>query len=136
MTECIENNTLYHDKDGYPKAKYRGKLQPVSRIVMGLLFGFESIKGKFICHTCGNRSCLNPQHLYIGNPQTNSDDKFTDGTMPMGDRHPNWRNDVDTDVMVDMYNSGYTQQSIADYYGMSQSAVSSRIRKKAVGDTD
>lgn len=29
----------------------------------------------FICHRCDNPACVNPDHLYKGNAQTNADDK-------------------------------------------------------------
>ena len=37
---------------------------------------FGSIpKGKFLCHTCDNPTCVRPAHLYIGTAQTNANDR-------------------------------------------------------------
>lgn len=33
----------------------------------------------YICHTCGNSSCVNPKHLYLGTPKQNSMDKIKHG---------------------------------------------------------
>ncbi len=128
--DCIETPHGALDKDGYPRAKYQGRLENVSRTVMGLLYGRDAIKGKLVCHTCGNRGCVNPSHLYIGTPQTNSDDKFTDGTMSMGEKHGRWRHDITNDQLHHMYNNlGMSQDSISKELGISQCAISNRLRE-------
>ena len=33
-----------------------------------------------ICHTCNNRRCCNPNHLYAGTHATNAQDRKTHGT--------------------------------------------------------
>jgi len=35
--------------------------------------------GMLICHTCDNRSCCNPDHLWAGSAKDNSDDMFSKG---------------------------------------------------------
>lgn len=35
----------------------------------------ENPKGKLICHTCDNRACVNPDHLYLGDHKTNARDR-------------------------------------------------------------
>lgn len=32
-------------------------------------------KGKIICHTCDNTSCVNPNHLYVGTAKSNALDR-------------------------------------------------------------
>lgn len=135
--ECIETPHGYRDKDGYPKAKYQGKLEAVSRTVMALLYGRDAIAGKLVCHTCNNRACVNPAHLYIGDPQTNSDDKWKDGTMPTGVDHANFKAHINTEDIIHMYyNLGMSQDEIAAEVGLTQSSVSGRIRRynKTTGD--
>jgi hypothetical protein len=137
--DCIETPHGELDKDGYPRAKYQGKLETVARQVMRLLYGQKAIEGKLICHTCGNRKCVNPAHLYIGDPRTNSDDKWTDGTMCVGEKHGRFKQHIKTEDIVYMYDElGLSQDKIAAKLGITQSAVSGRIRryKKQKGTTD
>lgn len=38
-------------------------------------------KEKESCHTCNNRICVNPYHLYWGTPKQNTQDSIRDGTF-------------------------------------------------------
>jgi hypothetical protein len=129
IADCIEPTHMPRDKDGYPRTKRYGKLQPASRVIMSILYGPEAIKGKLVCHTCNNPRCVNPNHLYIGDAQTNSDDKYKDGTMSMGESHYKWKPHINTADMVSDYELGISQSAIGDKYGISQSAVSGRIKR-------
>ena len=40
-------------------------------------------EGAHICHTCDNRKCVNPSHLYAGSPTTNMRDRSVRGRNPM-----------------------------------------------------
>lgn len=36
----------------------------------------------FVCHTCDNRKCINPNHLWIGTRQENIQDASKKGRLP------------------------------------------------------
>lgn len=46
-------------------------------------------KEKIICHSCDNRICVNPDHLWIGTCQENTDDMFRKGRQNIyfGNKH-------------------------------------------------
>lgn len=41
----------------------------------------------FLLHTCDVPPCVNPDHLYLGTDQNNSDDRLARGRVPRGERN-------------------------------------------------
>lgn len=63
------------DKDGYGLFHARPH-QKAHR------FSYEMFKGEFdkslyVCHTCDNPSCVNPDHLWLGTVKDNNNDTLT-----------------------------------------------------------
>lgn len=49
-----------------------------SRVAFSLFKG-ELKKGLYVCHTCDNVSCVNPDHLWLGTPKQNKVDSVKKG---------------------------------------------------------
>lgn len=69
---------------GYGRFMLNGKSRLAHRVsawLAGKLVDIEwsgNWKGSdFICHSCDNPSCVNPDHLYIGTHEENMKDRFT-----------------------------------------------------------
>lgn len=51
---------------------------PSHRFVWEMLYG-PIPDGLLVCHTCDNRKCVRPSHLWLGTDQDNADDKMRKG---------------------------------------------------------
>ena len=85
--------------------------------------------GMFVCHSCDNRLCVNPKHLWLGTAKENNRDmrrKGRDrGYDKRGERNPSARlKRSDVDDIRRRATAGEHQGYIAFEYGVSRQLVS------------
>lgn len=66
---------------GYGKLDHKGKTYSAHRESYKIFKG-EIPKGKHICHSCDNKWCINPDHLWIGTQKQNIQDMIAKGRKP------------------------------------------------------
>lgn len=66
------------DKDGYGVLCHDGLHSRAHRLSWEINNGVIP-KGMMICHSCDNTSCINPDHLFLGTPLDNMNDKKNKG---------------------------------------------------------
>lgn len=112
--------------------------------------GYTSMKGKqghrvsweiyrgpipqdlYVLHTCDNRRCTNPDHLFLGTNDDNMKDMVVKGrgrSCP-GDTSPNAKltQKQAEEIRVEYNNSRVSQQAIADRFNVSQRVISLIVR--------
>ncbi len=81
---------------------------------------------EFVCHTCHNPLCVNPEHLWVGTPKENSQDMVKAGrSLDMsGSRNHNSKlTPQQRDEIVALRKDGRTYKSIAQEYGLHLSTI-------------
>jgi hypothetical protein len=121
-TKCWEWNGS--KRAGYGWLKIRDRRMAASRWMLEVKLGRKIREGKFSCHHCDNRGCVNPAHLYEGTAlQNRADMDARNKTFKQarGERI-NTAKLTAKQVRAIRATSG-TQNEIADRYGVHRSLI-------------
>ena len=87
-------------------------------------------KGMFVCHTCDNPRCVNPDHLWLGTRQDNVDDMVSKGRSLRGTRNPHARlNPQQVREIRRRVAEGENRKDIQEEYGIAPSTLHSIIKR-------
>lgn len=75
-------------------------------------------EGMFVCHTCDNKLCVNPSHLFIGTPKENTADGMKKGRIKRVKSSK-----LKEPQVLDIYASQEPHVLIAKKYGVSETIV-------------
>lgn len=85
-------------------------------------------KEKLVCHRCDNRTCVNPKHLFLGEPQDNSNDMVQKGRQSKGLNKKNTKlSELD---IIKIRNSSLSQKDLSILFNVSQTHISAILNRK------
>lgn len=116
---------------GYGQIKVKGKKWATHRLAWILTNG-PITDGLWACHTCDNRRCVNPAHLFLGTPADNSRDMAEKGRAMRGEGHYNTRlteSDIRT-IRAMRANGRFTLRQVAEKFDITEGGVSMIARRK------
>lgn len=85
--------------------------------------------GMSVCHTCDNRRCVNPQHLFIGTHAENMRDMAEKGRMPSRKGADSPSAKVTEAQVIEIRNNGEPAHHIARRLGLTLQGIQA-IRKR------
>jgi hypothetical protein len=114
--------TSHIGSKGYPHYNWDGKESLMSRFIWEQMFG-EIPSKMFICHKCDNPACINPEHLFLGTPKSNSEDMVKKNRQwkPIGDKHHNKK--LSSEKVLLIYKDNRLLREIASDYGVNMSTI-------------
>lgn len=138
ITERFENQVFYASPDGchywvgavlptgYGQVTINGKSQKAHRA------SYQIYKGKIpngvnVCHSCDNRLCVNPDHLWLGTQKENVADMFAKNRQADRRGEKSWNAKLTEEHVFNIRRiaeAGMTNRFIANLYDISQQQVS------------
>lgn len=123
---CTSHKTGSHR---YHCIGINGKPYLVHRVMYERYKG-EIPKGMHVLHHCDNRSCCNPDHLFIGTNLDNIRDMCTKGRQARGERNA-WHKLTAKQVRaIRKASVTKNQYDLAEKYNLNQSTISRILRGK------
>lgn len=131
---CLHWNSV-KDKDGYGKVyqAHKGKTKKFFAHRVSFLIHRGVIPdGMCVCHSCDNRICVNPSHLWIGTPIRNALDCDMKFRRCMGSSLPQSKMDEEKVYrMRSIYSKGgITYKKIAVQFGISWQNTAKIMRRE------
>lgn len=133
--------TGYTDKDGYAIAHFVDRKVKKNLKVHRLVY--EQVNGKIphgmlVCHRCDIRSCVNPDHLFVGTYADNVSDmwdkkRWKPGAQDnAGERNPNSKlSSVDVEKIIQMKADGAKTKQLSETFGVSKTQIQKIFSGKA-----
>jgi len=116
-------------KNGYAKTTYLSKSIHCHRMSY-IIFNGEIPDGIDVCHTCDNRKCVNPKHLFLGTRKENMQDAVSKGRQAKGFMLPQTKlSESDKAEIISMKKSKIPTDEISNIFGVCTQHVNQIYRE-------
>lgn len=112
------------DGRGYGHIWRDGRMQRVNRLVCEHRHGHPPTPGHEAAHNCGNRACVNPNHLRWATPVENCADKLIHGTHTRGERSGTAKLTESQAREILSLKGVVSQAALADRFGVAHVTIS------------
>lgn len=114
---------------GYGRITVGGRSREAHRVAFELARG-EIPAGQYVCHTCDNRACVNPEHFFLGSVADNNADRVAKGRCAKGERHGlSPLTNLDVSMIRYLADCGVKHHRLATLFGVTRPAVSCISRR-------
>ncbi len=109
--------------DGYGQTRINGVISRAHRVMYSLTNG-PIPEGMQVLHSCDNRACVNPLHLWLGTNADNMHDKYLKNRQTKGETHGmHVLTENNVRQIRELIKQGESQRHIASWFGVDQSNV-------------
>lgn len=117
--------------EGYGQIVDQGRNYFAHRLSWQFHHQLEIPQGLFVCHSCDNRACVNPAHLFLGTHQDNDADRDRKLRQPHGEKNGQAKlTEADVKRIRLMAQEGISLANIARQLNVSPGLVSMIVARK------